>query len=317
MAKKNDVKVVVTSRGRTEIAVRIMPSFYDLLPDPANSTATLVIGSGDAEIGGIGTPMMVGNKRYHFGFCNPAGFGRMAVLGRGFYKKKFPLRAIGVFPSWDRLVFAIHKSTGIRSLKEVKDKKYPLRISTRKLGKYRCTVLAVEEVLKAYGFCLADIEKWGGRILRVNAPGAPERADHISGGDANAVFDEGIKNWGSMALNSGMRFLPIGEQVLKWMERIGLPSASLSPANFPELDQEIPTLDFSGWLLFCHREVSSRIAYAMAKAIDLEHSNIPVDHFDGRGMTMEEFCQGGEGGPLAMTLHPGAKRFYQEKGYLP
>ena len=213
MAKLIDFKIAVTSRGRTEIAVRLVPSFYDLVPAPANTHVTLVVGSGDSEIGGIGTPMIVGNKKFHFGFCNPAGVGRMASLGRGFYKKKIPLRAIGVFPSWDRLVFAVHRDTGIHSLEEIKERKYPLIVSTRMLGKYRGTVLAVEEILKSYGFSLSDIEKWGGNILRVTNPGSPQRANHISEGQANAVFDEGIKNWGSRALNSGMRFLPISDKV--------------------------------------------------------------------------------------------------------
>ncbi len=317
MAKKFDVKVAVTSRGRTKIAASIITSFYDQIPEPAKSTVTLVVGSGDSEIGGIGTPMIVGNNKFHFGFCNPAGVGRMAVLGRGFYKKKIPLRAIGVFPSWDRLVFAVHKDTGINSLEEIKERRYPLIVSTRKLGKYRGTVLAVEEILKAHGFSLSDIEKWGGKILRVSSPGSPERADHINQGLANAVFDEGIKNWGSKALNSGMRFLPLSDKVLDRMEKFGLPRAPLSPTNLPELDGEIPTLDFSGWLLFCHPQLPSQIAYAMAKAVDLECTKIPVDHFDKRGMTMEEFCRGGEGGPLTIPLHPGAKKYYQEKGYLP
>jgi len=214
MAKPIDFKIAVTSRGRTEIAVRIVPSFYDQVPDPSNTQVSLVIASGDTEIGGIGTPMIVGKKRFHFSFCNPAGIGRMAVLGRGFYKSKIPLRAIGVFPSWDRLVFAVHRDTGIHSLEEIKERKYPLIVSTRMLGKYRGTVLAVEEILKAYGFSLSDIEQWGGKILRVTNPGSPQRAEHITQGHANAVFDEGIKNWGSRALNSGMRFLPISDTVL-------------------------------------------------------------------------------------------------------
>jgi len=317
MAKPIDFKIAVTSRGRTAIAARIVPSFYDQVPDPANTHVTLVIASGDTEIGGIGTPMIVDKKKFHFSFCNPAGIGRMALLGRGFYKSKIPLRAIGVFPSWDRLVFAVHKDTGIHSLEEIKEKKYPLIVSTRKLGKYRGTVLAVEEILKAYGSSLSDIEKWGGKILRVSSPGSPERADHINEGRANAVFDEGVKNWGSRALNSGMRFLPISDKVLNRMEKIGLPRAPLTPTNFPELGQEVPTLDFSGWLFFCHPNLPSQITYAMAKAVDLECSKIPVDHLDKRGMTMEEFCQGGEGGPLTIPLHPGAKKYYQEKGYLP
>ena len=317
MAKPTEIKIAVTSRGRTEIAVRLVPSFYDLVPAPANTHVNLVVGSGDSEIGGIGTPMIVGNKKFHFGFCNPAAVGRMAVLGRGFYKKKIPLRAIGVFPSWDRLVFAVHKDTGIHSLEEIKERKYPLIVSTRLLGKYRGTVLAVEEILKAYGFSLADIEKWGGKILRVTNPGSPLRAKHISEGQANAVFDEGIKNWGSRALNSGMRFLPISDRVLNRLERIGFSRSTLSPEYFPELGQEVPTVDFSGWLLFCHPQLPSQIAYAMAKAVDLECSKIPVDHFDKRAMTMKEFCQGGDGGPLTLTLHPGAKKYFRENGYLP
>jgi TRAP-type uncharacterized transport system substrate-binding protein len=33
-------------------------------------------------------------------------------------------------------------------------------------------------------------------------------------------------------------------------------------------------------------------------------------------MTMEEFCRGGDGGQLMIPLHPGAKKYYREKGYL-
>ena len=52
----------------------------------------------------------------------------------GFYKKKIPLRAIGVFPTWDRLIFAVRKDSGIQSLEDIKKQKYPLRISTRRKG---------------------------------------------------------------------------------------------------------------------------------------------------------------------------------------
>jgi TRAP-type uncharacterized transport system substrate-binding protein len=54
----------------------------------------------------------------------------------------------------------------------------------------------------------------------------------------------------------------------------------------------------------------------MAAAIDACHQEIPVDHFDRRAMTMQEFCQGSDGGPLTIPLHRGAKKYYQEKGYL-
>jgi TRAP-type uncharacterized transport system substrate-binding protein len=60
----------------------------------------------------------------------------------------------------------------------------------------------------------------------------------------------------------------------------------------------------------------SVIAYAMAKAVDLCHKQIPVDHFDKRPMTIREFCRGGEAGQSNIPLHPGAKKYFRERGYL-
>jgi hypothetical protein len=54
----------------------------------------------------------------------------------------------------------------------------------------------------------------------------------------------------------------------------------------------------------------------MAKSVDLCHEQIPVDHFDKRPMSMHEFCCGGEAGQLNIPLHPGAKKYFREKGYI-
>jgi TRAP-type uncharacterized transport system substrate-binding protein len=241
---------------------------------------------------------------------------RIAVRGQGPYKEKIPLRAIGVFPSWDRLVFAVRKDTGIRSLDEIREQRYPLNVSTRKGGKFHGTLFAIDEVLRAYGFGLAEIQKWGGKVLRASSPNSLDRREHIEHGTANAVFDEGIKSWGPAALASGMRFLPVKDDVLKRLEKTGLSRAELTPRHYPDLDRAMMTVDFSGWLFFCRQDLPSPITYAMAKGIDLVHRQIPVDHFHGGEMTMEEFCQGGEAGTLTIPLHPGAKRYYREIGYL-
>jgi TRAP-type uncharacterized transport system substrate-binding protein len=67
---------------------------------------------------------------------------------------------------------------------------------------------------------------------------------------------------------------------------------------------------------FCPADLPTGIAYNMARAIDLCHEQIPVDHFDKRPMTMREFCRGGEAGQLNIPLHPGAKKYYREEGYV-
>ena len=106
----------------------------------------------------------------------------MAYLGCGFYKKKIPLRAIGVFPTWDRLIFAVRKDSGIESLEDIKRQKYPLRISTRRRDKLQTTVYAIEEVLKAYGMSFKQIERWGGKVMEAASPSSKDRRDHIQSG---------------------------------------------------------------------------------------------------------------------------------------
>jgi TRAP-type uncharacterized transport system substrate-binding protein len=100
------------------------------------------------------------------------------------------------------------------------------------------------------------------------------------------------------------------------MAKIGFPRAMLTREHYPLLEHNITTIDFSGWTYFCHADLAPAIAYNMAKAVDLCHKQIPVDHFDKRPMTMLEFCRGGEAGQLNIPLHPGAKKYFRETGYL-
>ena len=171
-------------------------------------------------------------------------------------------------------------------------------------------------MLKTYGMSYRDIERWGGKIMEAPNPSGPVRKDHIQSGKADAVFDEGVKSWGPTALNAGMRFLPINDAAARHMSKLGFPSAMLTRKHYAKLDRDIRCIDFSGWTFFCHADLPAHLAYAMAKAIDLCHKQIPVDHFDKRPMTIREFCRGGEAGQLNIPLHPGAKKYYREKGYV-
>lgn len=314
---KQPVKLSIGATSkRVDIANVVGFTFFNNVELPRQSQLNVAMGWRDSELGGTGPAILVGKKKCDFGFGNPVGLSAMAYLGRGFYKKKIPLRAIGVFPTWDRLIFAVRKGIGIESLDDVKKQKYPLRISTRRRDKLQTTVYAIEEVLKVYGMRFRDIERWGGKVMQAPNPSGPDRRDHIQSGKADAVFDEGVKSWGQTALDAGMRFLPIDDQAARHMQKIGFPSAMLTRQHYPKLDEDIQTVDFSGWTFFCHADLPSNIAYNMAKAVDLCHEQIPVDHFDKRPMTMREFCRGGEAGQLNIPLHQGARKYFLEQGYL-
>ena len=309
------LSIAATSK-RVDIANIVALTFFNNVELPRKSQLDVAMGWRDSQLGGTGPAILVDKKKYDFGFGNPVGLSRMAYLGVGFYKEKIPLRAIGVFPTWDRLIFAVHQDTGIKSIEDIRKQKYPLRISTRRKGKLQTTLYVIEEVLKAYDMSFAEIVRWGGKIMEAASPSSPDRMDSIRSGSVDAVFDEGVKSWGPLALKSAMRFLPVGDQALRKMERLGFPPAMLTAQHYAELEQDIKTVDFSGWTFFCHAELASEIAYNMAQAVDLCYKQIPVDHFDKRPMTMTEFCRGGEAGQLNIPLHPGAKRYFREKGYL-
>jgi uncharacterized protein len=314
---KQPVKLSIGATSkRVDIANVVALTFFNNMELPRQSQLEVAMGWRDSELGGTGPATLVDKKSIDFGFGNPVGLSAMAYLGRGFYRKKIPLRAIGVFPTWDRLIFAVRKDIGIESLEDVKRQKYPLRISTRRRGKLQTTVYAIEEVLKAYGMSLKQIEGWGGKVMEAASPSSKERKDHIESGKANAVFDEGVKSWGTTALNAGMRFLPINETAERRMQKLGFPSAMLTHKHYSKLERDIRCVDFSGWTFFCRADLPAEIAYGMAKAVDLCHKQIPVDHFDKRPMTIYEFCRGGEAGQLNIPLHPGAKKYFREQGYL-
>ena len=315
MTEPIKLSIAATSK-RVDIANVVAFTFFNNVELPPQSQLDVAMGWRDSELGGTGPAILVGKKKYTFGFGNPVGLAAMAYLGRGFYKERIPLRAIGVFPTWDRLIFAVRKETGIQSLEEIKKQEYPLRISTRRRIKLQTTVYAIEEVLKSYGMSFRDIERWGGKVMEAPNPSGPDRKDHIQSGKADAIFDEGVKSWGQTALDAGMRFLSINEAAERHMEKIGFPSAMLTREHYSKLDEDIKTVDFSGWTFFCRADLSSNIAYNMAKAVDLCHAQIPVDHFDKHPMTMQEFCRGGEAGQLNIPLHPGAKKYFREKGYI-
>src|ERR671922_1900265 len=119
MNKPIKLSIAATSK-RVNIANVVALTFFNHVELPRQSQLDVAMGWRDSELGGTGPAILVDKKKYDFGFGNPVGLSRMAYLGRGFYKTKIPLRAIGVFPTWDRLGFAVRKDAGIRSIEDIK-----------------------------------------------------------------------------------------------------------------------------------------------------------------------------------------------------
>jgi TRAP-type uncharacterized transport system substrate-binding protein len=245
---------------------------------------------------------------------NPAAPLALALKGTGPFKKPIAVRAIAVIPSFDQLVLGVAEKTGLKSLQDIREKRYPLRVSVR--GQRDHSVhLVVDEVLSAAGFSLQDIVSWGGEVhYDEGLPSAPTRIGPFQRGERDAIFDEAVKNWLNAGLDAGIRVLPFEEELLQRLEAIGLRRGTISRAKFPKLAQDIPTLDFSGFPVFTHADVPDSVIHSICAALDARKHTIL---WEGEGpLPLDRMCRDTPDGPLNIPLHPAAEKFWRERGYL-
>ena len=144
--------------------------------------------------------------KVQFAIINPGMILKLAALGSAPFTEAMALRIIAVLPSLDQMVFAVKQETGLRSITDIRDRKFPLKVSLRAQSDHSLQVI-IKHVCAAAGFTLDDIVSWGGQV-RYDAGMAygQNRIGAVHRGEIDAIFDEGASAWGNMALELGMTF---------------------------------------------------------------------------------------------------------------
>ncbi len=248
--------------------------------------------------------------------CNPGGVLGMAMRGRGPYKKAYPFRSIMVLPQFDQLGFAVTKVTGLKTLADLKRARYPLRISLRGQPDHSVHLIC-NHVLSAYGMSLDDIVSWGGKVVYTEGmPYGPDRLGAVQRGELDAVWDEALPLFANEAIQSGMRFLAVDEPQLQSLEADGLMRQAITDEEYPGLGETVWSIDFSGWPVFCLESAPEEMIYHFCAALDARRDRIPWWGSEGRPLPLEQLCKDSKEGPLYLPLHPGAERYWRERGYL-
>src|SRR5262249_36077184 len=201
-----------------------------------------------------------------FGFGHPSALLTQAYRGVGLFSAPLPVRVVAVYPSWDRFVFMVHPRTGIRSLAELKAKRYPLRVSVREDPTHSTHVL-IDQAFALHGFTLKDVESWGGRLVLCGGPAGVRRPEAPAHGGIESRFDEGIKVWLDEALAAGLVPIELAPAELDAMQRLGWRKVSLPKARFPRLARDVDTLDFSGWPIYTSASLPEQTAYDICGAL--------------------------------------------------
>jgi TRAP-type uncharacterized transport system substrate-binding protein len=256
----------------------------------------------------------VASRKVQIAIVNPSMILKLAALGSPPFTEPLPLRAIAVLPAIDQMVFAVTQDTGLASLTDIRERRFPLKVSLRGQPDHSLHLIT-NHVLSAAGFSLDDIVSWGGEVrYDAGMPYGANRIGAVLGGKIDAIFDEGASAWGNMALGLGMRFLALDENILQRLESVGLRRALIARRNFPKLDADVPTLDFSGWPIYTYKDAPDSLITDFCSALEACKDRIPWAKADP--LPLEQMVRDTVAGRLEVPLHPAADRFWRERGYI-
>ncbi len=317
LGKAVDVKILCAGNNWMRVGSLLaigLDGYYSELP--AGSTVAAITGSPGEML--MNAPRLVAEGNYHMAITTPAWYLKMAVDGKGPFRHSLPLRAIAVFPHDDRLALAVRKETGLQRIDDIKERKYPLKISMPIRELQHPAGWVVEEILKSYGMTLENIESWGGEILK-DLPRFQTSAKSVPiDPKFDAIFDEAImaRRWWRVSQEYDLTYLKVDESVIASLENIGMKGGVIEKGRLKGVMEDVPTIDFSGWILFCREDMPYELGYLTLKALDEQHENITSIFSQEFSPLTSSVDMLEVGKNTLVPLHDGVEAYYKEKGYL-
>jgi len=204
--------------------------------------------------------------------------------------------------------------TGLKSFRDIREQRYPLRLSLRGQADHALHPV-VHEVLVTAGFSLEDIRSWGGLVRYDDGlPQTDNRLGAVARGEVDMVIDEAVRGWVNTAVGAGMRVLPLEETMLARLESLGLRRALIPRTRYPNLQQDVPTLDFSGFAVYTHADAPDEVIRSVCAALEARKERIGWQ--EPGPLPLDRMCRDTPDGPLVIPLHRAAEQFWRERGYL-
>jgi hypothetical protein len=195
-------------------------------------------------------------------------------------------------------------------LAELKEKKFPLRLSIREDATHSTRVL-VDQTLAAYGMSLKDLESWGGSLQLNGGPGDRRRLDALRAGTIDAIFDEGLPLWFDQALAADMQPVTLDDLAFKALVDLGWRKYTIQPGRFKNLTEAYTCIDYSGWPLYTRASLSDEDAYKVCAAIMARKDEI---YWEESYTGVAQLGRDTDATPRDVPLHPGAEGWYREHG---
>jgi uncharacterized protein len=229
-----------------------------------------------------------------------------AYEGTHAYAKEGPrknLRLLAAIQAPNYLIVAVKLDLGITDLSQVKEKKWPVRILTDGNEVSRA-------VMDYYGLTREAVEKAGGKMLRGIVPEDRKNFDVVIHGGSLGNAPE-FNVWYEVSQKFDLNYLQLPRDLLEKiakeneMELRDIPDGLLRGIDHP-----IPTVARTGHVIFGRADMPDDFAYLVAKALDEHQDLLQWTHLNYSYNIRTVWKAFG------VPLHPGAAKYYRERGYM-
>lgn len=210
-----------------------------------------------------------------------------------------------------RLHFVVPDNSKITKLSDIRDKKMPIRLGSAPVGTN--TELFSRWVLEEYGMAPKTIASWGGKVYTANNA---ETVSMLQDGqmDMDMWIGPGEAfRYQEVQKTKKLRLLEVDAAILKAVqEKYGL-QPGVIPGSYYEGQMskgDIPVATATTELII-GKDVPDDIAYKITKSICEHRDDIVLALPSWASFQPETAWEG-----LAAPLHPGAARYYKEKGWM-
>ena len=265
--------------------------------------------------GGVGNPISVSKDSSKIGLANVAtvvwAWNGHAVVYKGQQYQNIRALVGGLNSVWITAMVreAYIKQTGNDTLEKILLSGKPVRVVMKPAGS--SVPVVADMVLKAMGTSREKIVSNGGKIIQVSAKQIPAL---IRDARADLYFESALKGHPvttETSLTGNVRFLDMPDGVLTKLAKEGL-----NPQPMPEFfkGQSGPTkaLDM-GTLLIANESLPDDLAYQITKTLCENKDAMAAAHKAWSNFKPEAAWKKENTG---IPLHPGAVRYYKERGWM-
>jgi TRAP transporter TAXI family solute receptor len=251
----------------------------------------------------------VGTNEVELG-CSFPPFIAMSIKGADPYDTAYPdIR--GVFKGYGDSVghFIVGEDTGFNSIDEIFENKYPLKMAAERVG--ATDEWLFSKVCEFYGVTYDDIASWGGKVTHAgyNDMGILYKDRHVDGMFANIAAPWGVAM--DAQISRPIKVLPFSEELQEYLiQEYSFSKGEVPAGSYTNQDEAIPSVASIGTLT-AHKDVPEDAIYRITKIICENPDRVWATHDSAKVFDPEKAWDA-----LGAPLHPGAEKYYKEKGYI-